>query len=122
MAYLHSETVEEIIKHRPQFVAVKHYDMYEYSTWRNLANELTFREAARKAALAVLQSNRLCETYDPHSRWYLRDKHFSDDKQLEWWDSWQCSAPATCYVEEWLPEQGKQGTTCKGGHKVLCLR
>ena len=104
--YLDAETVENILSHRPVYLAIREDFDYGHTKHDNLAIEFSFEKAALYAIRAGI--NRLHdEAYVPKKRWYLT-KYEGWSQHTVWWeDAWLSPRIDECKVEQWLPGRGR---------------
>lgn len=107
MSYLDQQTVENILSHRPVYLATHERFDYEYTNCDVIAVDFAFNQAARFAIQAAIQNAVKDKKYAPNTRWYLKEIEGYKEKQIYWHDRWICSLVDKVTVEQWLPNRGK---------------
>ncbi len=103
--YLDTETVENILSHRPVYLAIHEEFDYEHTTHDVLTVEFAFEKAALHAIRTALK-NAADNKYRPQHRWHLyRWEGFSHDT-IYWSDGWETQKIDACQVQQWLPGRG----------------
>lgn len=104
--YLDAETVENILSHRPVYLAIREEFCYEHTKHENLAIEFSFEKAALQAHQVGLNGLHE-EAYVPKKRWYLTKFEGWRDHTVWWEDCWLLRRIDECKVEQWLPGRGR---------------
>lgn len=108
--YLDPETIENILSHRPVYLAIHEDFDYEHTTHDTLAVEFTFEKAAFYAVQAALKDVLKHGAYMPKKRWYLEEFKGISSNVIYWTDSWLGTKIDICKVEQWLPGRGRVDT------------